>query len=96
MKSDSKDEGRPLSDRKLGDRAFLLPLVGLLLLTPPLAGIFQLDVRVFGIPFTGFYLFGVWAALIIGAAMLSRRIQKGADWGAEEDIRTRDSMDDND
>lgn len=94
MRPDSRDVDRPLSDRKISDRAVLLPLVGLLLLTPPLAGIFQLDIRVFGIPFTGFYLFGVWAALIVGAAVLSRRIRQGADWGAEEEIRNRDPVDD--
>ena len=94
MRPDSRDADRPLSDRKISDRALLLPLVGLLLLTPPLAGIFQLDIRVFGIPFTGFYLFGVWAALIIGAALLSRRIRQGADWGVEEEIRNRDPVDD--
>ena len=73
---ESKDADRPLSDRKISDRALILPLVGALLLLPPLAVIFQLDARVFGIPFTAFYLFVVWGALILGAALLSRQIQK--------------------
>jgi hypothetical protein len=59
--------------------------VGCLLLTPPLAGIFQLDFRVLGIPFTGFYLFAVWGGLIAGAAMLSRRMQSSTDWDVAED-----------
>ena len=49
-------------------------LVGLALLTPPLAGIFQLEARIGGVPFTALYLFFVWAALIAGAALLSRRL----------------------
>jgi hypothetical membrane protein len=85
MNDESHDSGRPLSDRKTSDRALVLLLVGCLLLIPPLAGIFQLDIRILGIPFTGFYLFTVWGALIAGAAVLSRRMQKNADWDNSED-----------
>lgn len=85
MNDESHDPGRPLSDRKTSDRALVLLLVGCLLLTPPLAGIFQIDTRIMGIPFTGFYLFAVWGALIAGAAVLSRRMQKSADWDSSED-----------
>jgi hypothetical protein len=85
MNDESHDPGRPLSDRKTSDRALVLLLVGCLLLTPPLAGIFQLDIRILGIPFTGFYLFAVWGALIAGAAVLSRRMQKNADRDSSED-----------
>ncbi len=88
MNDESHDPGRPLSDRKTSDRALVLLLVGCLLLTPPLAGIFQIDTRIMGIPFTGFYLFAVWGALIAGAAVLSRRMQKSADWGDSEDTGT--------
>ena len=79
-KAEAGEPKRPLSDNKTSDRALILPLVGCLLLLPPMAGIFQLDLRVFGIPFTGIYLFGVWALLIAGAAILSRRVQQRADW----------------
>jgi hypothetical protein len=94
MKADSRDTDQPLSDRKIGDRAFILPLVGFLLLTPPLAGIFQLDIRILGIPFTWLYLFGVWGALITGAVLLARRIQKRADWQDSEDIPGSDKAGD--
>lgn len=66
---------QPLAARKARDRALVLPLVGLLLLMPPLAGIFHVDARVAGVPFTLAYLFGVWAALILGCALLSRRLR---------------------
>jgi hypothetical membrane protein len=85
MNDESHDPGRPMSDRKTRDRALVLLLVGCLLLTPPLAGIFQLDFRVMGIPFTGFYLFAVWGGLIAGAAVLSRRMQSSTDWDVAED-----------
>ena len=85
MNKEARDPNRPLSDRKTNDQALVLLLVGCLLLTPPLAGIFQLDIRVLGIPFTGFYLFAVWGGLIAGAAVLSRRMQKSAEWDSQKD-----------
>jgi hypothetical protein len=85
MNNESRDPNRPISDRKTRDRALVLLLVGCLLLTPPLAGIFQLDFKVLGIPFTGFYLFAVWGGLIAGAAVLSRRMQKSTEWDNPED-----------
>ena len=95
MNDKSRDPSRPLSDRKANDRALVLLLVGCLLLTPPLAGIFQLDIRFLGIPFTGFYLFTVWAGLIAGAAVLSRRMQKNSDWDSLEDDRSEEELDNN-
>ena len=68
---------QPLRHRKTRDRALILPLVGLILLTPPLAGIFQLDAKIAGVPFTAIYLFAVWALLIAGAAALSRQLRDG-------------------
>ena len=76
---------RALADRKTGDRAIILLVIGCLLLLPPLAGIFQIDWRIFGIPFTGLYLFAVWGALIAGTAVLSQRLQRNAD--RENDAR---------
>jgi hypothetical protein len=94
MKPESPDPDRPLSDRKISDRALILPLVGSLLLLPPLAGLFQLDIRVLGIPFTGLYLFAVWAALIAGSAALARRLQHGADWDSRDGERGGDAAND--
>jgi len=93
MKSESSRPYRPASDRKDSDRSFILTLVGALLLTPPLAGIFQLDVRVLGIPFTGLYLFVVWAALIAGTALLSRRLRHSIFWDIAEDEQGGESQD---
>jgi len=67
---------QPLRRQKIRDRAMVLPLIGLVLLVPPIANIFQLDARVGGLPFTALYLFGVWAALIVGAAILARELRR--------------------
>ncbi len=66
---------QPLRHRKARDRALILPLAGVILLTPPVAGIFQLDAKIAGMPFTVLYLFAVWAILIAGAAALSRQLR---------------------
>jgi len=52
----------------------VLPLAGFALVMPPLAGIFQLDVKVAGVPFTLVYLFTVWAGLILCGWRLSRQL----------------------
>ena len=70
---------QPLRHRKARDRALILPLAGLILLTPPVAGIFHLEAKIAGLPFTGVYLFAVWAILIAGAAVLSRQLIDGDD-----------------
>ena len=59
------------------DRATILLIIGVLLLMPPLAGIFNLESRIAGIPLTLVYLFSVWAVLIVGTALLSRRLGRG-------------------
>lgn len=60
--------------RRTADRAMVLPLLGLVLLMPPIAMIFEINAKVFGIPVTLIYLFAVWAFLIIGAAFLAPRL----------------------
>ena len=57
--------------RKIVERALLLPLIGLLLFFPPIAGIFDINLFVSGIPFTVIYLFVVWGLLIFAAYRLS-------------------------
>lgn len=68
----------PYSNRKARDRAFVLLIVGLTLFLPPSAGVFQLDIRIAGIPFTALYLFVAWGLLIAGAAALSTRLKDDA------------------
>lgn len=66
--------GEDRRNRKTRDRAFIVLLLGIVLLMPPLAGIFQIDARIYGIPATLLYLFVVWACLIIATAVLARAL----------------------
>ncbi|MEM7404078.1 MAG: hypothetical protein AAF458_02240 [Pseudomonadota bacterium] len=67
------------ASRKAAERGLLLPFIGMLLLLPPVAGIFQLDVRLFGVPLAALYLFTVWAVLIVLARVLAKPLLRGAD-----------------
>lgn len=69
---------KSLRHRKIRDRALILPIVGLLLLTPPLANIFELDAAFDGVPIVLIYVFTVWAALVAGAVLLSRGLRNAA------------------
>jgi len=76
MSKDSKQRNvEPVNNRKILDRAFILPLIGVVLLLSPLAKIFQINTLVAGIPFTVVYLFVVWGMLIAGAVYLSKKLR---------------------
>jgi len=95
-RADNEHVDQPQRDGKARDRALVLPLVGALLLISPLAGIFQLDAKLGGVPFTLVYLFTVWAVLIVGAAALSRHLRGGISLvndGAAVDSGTQGSAD---
>lgn len=70
-----KDETRNyLSSRRVRDQAAIVLLIGVVLLVSPIAGIFNIDVKVGGIPFALLYLFLVWAGLIFLARLLANRL----------------------
>ncbi len=48
----------------IGERAFGLFLVALLLLNPPILTIFSAEAFLFGVPLLYVYLFGVWGGII--------------------------------
>jgi len=56
------------------DAAVALPLVGLFLLLPPVITLFAVPGDVAGVPRIVVYLFGVWLALVAGAALLGRAL----------------------
>lgn len=66
-----------LRRRKARDRSLALLVLGLAMSLPPLAGLFQLDAKLAGLPAALVYLFVLWACLIAGAAMLSRSLGAG-------------------
>lgn len=62
------------SVRKARDGALAVPLIGFILLMPPVAQIFAIDGRIAGVPVTVGYVFGVWLLLIVGARRIGARI----------------------
>jgi hypothetical protein len=58
--------------RRIVGGMFVLTAAGFLLLVPPLVHVFNQSAAVFGVPQIVFYLFGVWVALIVGTAVLTR------------------------
>lgn len=72
-------KSRPLVSSTAPDAAVALPLFGLLLLMPPLITLFALNLDLAGVPLIVIYVFGVWIALIICAALLARRLDPGRD-----------------
>ncbi len=67
---------RPLRHRKARDRAVILPVVGTVLILPPVAQIFEIDARIGGVPCVVIYIFAVWGLLILGAGALSRSLAR--------------------
>ncbi|GJL81310.1 MAG: hypothetical protein DHS20C01_09440 [marine bacterium B5-7] len=62
--------------RKPVDTLLLLVISGVVLLMPPVIWIFNVQVRIFGIPLVVFYVFGVWLLLALGTAVLSRVLSR--------------------
>ncbi|MCC6870363.1 MAG: hypothetical protein IT522_16215 [Burkholderiales bacterium] len=64
---------RPASAR-LRDAAVLLPAIGTFLFLPPAITLFVGGGTIAGVPLIVVYLFGLWLALIAGAALIARRL----------------------
>lgn len=64
------DPGTP----RLRDAAAVLPVLAVFLLMPPVITLFAGAHTVWGVPLIVVYLFGVWLALIVAAALLARRL----------------------
>ncbi|HZY67022.1 MAG TPA: hypothetical protein VFE52_00455 [Devosia sp.] len=66
-------------DRKLVSAALFVSVLGGLLLLTPLANVFQLQGRVFGVPAELLYLFACWVGLIGAGFALGRRLPTEAE-----------------
>jgi Na+/phosphate symporter len=62
--------------RKLPSVSLTMTIFGALLFLPPLVLLFNGPVRWFGIPAEVLYLFVVWFGLVLGTALLSRRLPR--------------------
>lgn len=71
--------------RKLESAALFLTVFGAMLIMPPLATVFQLERRLFGVPFEVIYLFLVWAGLVAGAYWLGKRLPREPEAASTED-----------
>lgn len=60
--------------RKIVSAALFITILGTMLIMPPLARLFEDELRIAGIPVKVIYLFVVWAALIVGAWWLGRNL----------------------
>jgi hypothetical protein len=82
---------QPLRHRKARDRAAILTLLGAVLFLPPVASVFRVEASLAGIPLLVVCIFGVWAALIAGAAVLAPRL--GEAEAAEDSAAGDDRVD---
>ena len=64
----------PLYSSAAPDAAVALPLFGLFLLMPPLITLFASGLDIHGVPLIVVYVFSVWIALIVCAALLAKRL----------------------
>jgi len=64
----------PRDPARTVDAARVLPIIGVFLLMPPVITLFAGIADVAGVPRVVVYLFGVWLALIVCAALLARRL----------------------
>jgi hypothetical protein len=71
--------------RKLESAALFLTIFGAMLIMPPLALLFQIERRLFGIPLEVIYLFVVWAALVAAAGWLGRHLPREPEAEGRED-----------
>ena len=69
-------EGRDRDRQGALDAATVLPFVAAGLLAPPIILAFAAPVVLAGIPLILLYVFGVWAAIILSAFLLARRLRK--------------------
>lgn len=57
--------------------AFFIPVLGAMLIMPPLVLLFDVQIDIFGVPLIVAYLFTTWLALIIASFVLRKRLPNG-------------------
>jgi hypothetical protein len=74
--SEPESENLASSARGIRDAAALLPFLASVLLAPPIILIFAAPARIGEIPLIVLYIFGVWAAVILAALLLARKLAR--------------------
>jgi O-antigen/teichoic acid export membrane protein len=67
-------KGRSVHSSTASDAAVVLPLFGVFLLMPPIITLFASGLDIQGVPLIVVYVFSVWIALIVCAALLAKRL----------------------
>lgn len=85
---------RSLHSSAAPDAAVVLPLFGVFLLMPPIITLFASGLEIHGVPLIVVYVFSVWIALIVCAALLAKRLdpehtEQAAPTEIDLDIRQR-------
>lgn len=65
---------RVILTRKARDAAFALPVIGAVLILPPVARVFDIDAEIAGVPLVVAYIFVIWIVLIGVARHVSRLV----------------------
>jgi hypothetical protein len=71
------EQRQPDGERTRG-AATILPFAAAILLTPPLLNVFAPPAALAGIPLVIVYVFAVWAAVVVAAFLLARRLSHPA------------------
>ena len=67
---------RPSADaRAAHDAARILPVAAAILLLPPFILIFAAPANIAGVPLIVVYVFGIWAAIVLAAWLVARRVE---------------------
>ena len=67
---------RPSADaRAAHDAAKILPVAAAVLLLPPFILIFAAPGTIAGVPLIIVYVFGIWAAIVLAAWLVARRVE---------------------
>jgi len=61
---------------RLVERSFVLTLLTLVLLTPPIIAIFNVPVLILGVPLLHLYCFAVWLLAIVAGARLAAALRR--------------------
>ncbi len=70
--------------RRIVGGMFLLTILGLIVIVPPVVTLFNHDTTFLGVPQIVVYLFSIWFLLIIGTVLLTRFLAPDRARGDEE------------
>lgn len=67
--------------------AFFLPVLGAMLVLPPIVMLFDVNVSIFGIPLIVGYMFFVWLFLVVASYILTRGLPRAETEARKADLR---------